>query len=345
VKPNLDKFINSIRRIIMKYVRLGQTGLEVSRICLGMMSFGDPNVSKWTLPLEDARPIVSKALDLGINFFDTANVYSKGRSEEITGQLLGDYRDDVVIATKVFFPMGGYKVTPPPNKSGLSRYHINRALDASLRRLNLKNVDLYQIHRLDPNLPLEEILRTLNHLIDQGKVMHIGASSMYAWQFMKSMWVAEKHGLESFKTMQNHYNLVYREEEREMLPLCKDQGIGVIPWSPLARGFLTGKYSFTKVASSARYQHDKYLKGRYFKPEDFKVVDQVVKIAKEKEITPAQVAIAWLLSNDAITAPIVGITKLSHLEDIVGALDIKLTNDEIKRLEEHYVPHPIIGHS
>ncbi|MHA1993731.1 MAG: aldo/keto reductase [Candidatus Hodarchaeales archaeon] len=329
----------------MKYVRLGQTGLEVSRICLGMMSYGDPTVSKWTLPLEDARPIVKKALDLGINFFDTANVYSKGRSEEITGQLLGDYRDEVVIATKVFFPMGGYKVTPPPNQSGLSRYHINRALDESLQRLNMENVDLYQIHRLDPNVPLEGILRTLNHLIDQGKVMHIGASSMFAWQFTKSLWIADKYGLESFKTMQNHYNLVYREEEREMLPLCKEQGIGVIPWSPLARGFLAGKYSSKKVAKSARYQHDKYLKGRYFKPEDFKIVDQVVTIAQEKGITPAQVAIAWLLSNDAITAPIVGITKLSYVEEIVGALDIKLTDDEIHRLEEHYIPHPVIGHS
>jgi aryl-alcohol dehydrogenase (NADP+) len=345
MKTNLDKFNNNHRRIIMKYVRLGQTGLEVSRICLGMMSYGDPTVSKWTLPLEDAQPIVKKALDLGINFFDTANVYSKGRSEEITGQLLGDYRDEVVIATKVFFPMGGFKTTSPPNQSGLSRYHINRALDESLQRLNMENVDLYQIHRLDPNVPLEGILRTLNHLIDQGKVLHIGASSRFAWQFTKSLWIADKHGLEPFETMQNHYNLVYREEEREMLPLCKDQGIGVIPWSPLARGFLAGKYSSDKTVKSARYQHDKYLKGRYFKPEDFKIVDQVVAIAQEKGITPAQVAIAWLLANDAITAPIVGITKLSYVEEIVGALDINLTKDEIQRLEEHYVPHPIIGHS
>ena len=329
----------------MKYVRLGKTGLEVSRICLGMMSYGDPSVSKWTLPLDEARPIVKKALDLGINFFDTANVYSQGKSEEITGQILKDYRDEVVIATKVFFPMGGFSEISPPNQSGLSRYHIHRAIDDSLRRLNLKYVDLYQIHRLDPNVPLESILRTLNQLIDQGKVLHIGASSMFAWQFIKSLWIAEKHGLESFKTMQNHYNLLYREEEREMLPLCKDQGIGVIPWSPLARGFLAGKYSMKKQADSARFQHDKYLKSRYFKPEDFKIVEQVVTIAQEKDITPVQVALAWLFSNEVITAPIVGITKVSYVEEIVGALDIKLTQDEIQRLEEFYSPHPIIGHS
>lgn len=329
----------------MKYVRLGQTGLEVSRICLGMMSYGDPTVSKWTLPLDEARPIIKKALDLGINFFDTANVYSKGKSEEITGQLLGDYRDEVVIATKVFFPMKGFTEAPLPNQSGLSRYHIYRAIDESLQRLNMKYVDLYQIHRLDPNVPLENILRTLNHLIDQGKVLHIGASSMFAWQFAKSLWIADKYGFEPFKTMQNHYNLLYREEEREMLPLCKNQGIGVIPWSPLARGFLTGKYSSKKPIASARFQHDKYLKTRYFKPEDFKIVERVVTIAQEKDITPAQVALAWLLSKEVITAPIVGITKLSYVEEIVGALDVKLTTDEIKRLEEFYTPHSIIGHS
>ncbi len=329
----------------MQYVRLGKTGLEVSRICLGMMSYGDPSVSKWTLPLDEARPIVKKALDLGINFFDTANVYSQGKSEEITGQLLGDYRDEVVVATKVFFPMGGFTDTPTPNQAGLSRYHIYRAIDESLKRLKMKHVDLYQIHRLDPNVPIESILRTLNHLIDQGKVLHIGASSMFAWQFAKSLWIADKYGLESFKTMQNHYNLLYREEEREMLPLCEDQGIGVIPWSPLARGFLSGKYSSQITVESARYKHDKYLKSRFFKPEDFKVVDQVIEVAKEKGVTPVQVALAWLFSNTTITAPIVGITKLAYVEEIVEALDIRLTEDEVHRLEEHYIPHPIIGHS
>ncbi len=329
----------------MKYVRLGQTGLEVSRICLGMMSYGDPTVSKWTLSLDEARPIVKKALDLGINFFDTANVYSQGKSEEITGTLLGDYRDEVVIATKVFFPIEGFTETSSPNQSGLSRYHIYRAIDDSLKRLNMKYVDLYQIHRLDPNVPLESILRTLNHLIDQGKVLHIGASSMFAWQFTKSLWIADKYGLESFKTMQNHYNLLYREEEREMLPLCKDQGIGVIPWSPLARGFLSGKYSATKSVESARFQHDKYLKSRFFKPEDFKIVDRVVTIAQEKDISPIQVALAWLFSKEVITAPIVGITKVSYVEEIVEAVDIKLTPDEIQRLEEFYISMPIIGHN
>jgi aryl-alcohol dehydrogenase (NADP+) len=310
-----------------------------------MMSFGDPSISKWTLPLDEAQPIVKKALDLGINFFDTANVYSRGKSEEMTGQLLADYRDEVVVATKVFFPMEGYSNTPAPNQAGLSRYHIYRAIDNSLKRLKMDHVDLYQIHRLDPNVPIEGILKSLNHLINRGKVLHIGASSMFAWQFAKSLWIADKYGLEPFRTMQNHYNLLYREEEREMLPLCEDQGIGVIPWSPLARGFLSGKYSAKNTVDSPRFQHDKYLKSRFFKPEDFKVVDQVIEVAKEKDITPVQVALAWLFSNRTVTAPIVGITKVEYVEEIVEALEIRLTEDEIQRLEEKYIPHPIIGHS
>ncbi len=329
----------------MKYTRLGKTGIEVSRICLGMMSFGDPAISKWTLPLDEARPIIKKALDLGINFFDTANVYSYGRSEEITGEVLKDHRDEVVIATKVFFPPEGYNDKKGPNHGGLSRYHVNQALKASLSRLNMDYVDLYQIHRLDPHIPLETILRSLNHLVDRGKVLHIGASSMYAWQFAKSLWIAEKHGLEGFKTMQNHYNLVYREEEREMLPLCKDQGIGVIPWSPLARGFLTGKYTAEQDTDSKRLKHDRYLKTRYFRKEDFDVVQRVVELAKEKEVSPAQIALAWLFSNDTITAPIIGITKIKHLEEAVEALNIRLSDKEIIRLEECYTPHPIIGHT
>ena len=329
----------------MRYVKLGQTGLEVSRICLGMMSFGDPTISKWTLPLEEARPIVKKALDLGINFFDTANVYSSGESEKITGELLNPVRDEVVIATKVFFPLEGYKTQPRPNKSGLSRYHINRAIKESLKRLNMNYVDLYQIHRLDTNIPIEEILRSLNYLIERGQVLHIGASSMYAWQFAKSLWIAEKHGLEGFKTMQNHYNLVYREEEREMIPLCKDQNIGIIPWSPLARGFLTGKYSLEENPDTPRYKYDKYLKNRYFQEQDFVVVSRVVELAKEKDVSPAQIALAWLFSKDEITAPIIGITKIHYLEEAVEALDIRLSADDISRLEEVYVPHPILGHS
>jgi aryl-alcohol dehydrogenase-like predicted oxidoreductase len=329
----------------MKYTRLGKTGIEVSRICLGMMSFGDPEISKWALNLNEARPIVKKALDLGINFFDTANVYSSGGSEEITGELLKDHRDDVVIATKLFFPPEGFHTEKRPNHGGLSRYHVNQAIKGSLSRLKMDHVDLYQIHRLDQYTPLETILRSLNHLIDRGKVLHIGASSMYAWQFVKSLWIAEKYGLEGFKTMQNHYNLVYREEEREMLPLCKDQGIGVIPWSPLARGFLTGKYTAEKENQSKRMKHDQNLKNRYFRKEDFEVVQRVVEIAKEKDVSPAQIALAWLFSNDIITAPIVGITKIEHLEEAVEALTIRLSEEEITRLEECYTPHPVIGHT
>ncbi len=325
---------------LMKYTILGKTGLTVSRICLGMMSFG--NTQEWQLEIDDARPIVKKALDLGINFFDTADVYSRGRSEEITGELLAEYRDDVVIATKVFFPLHGFTTKSKPNHAGLSRYHIKRAIEGSLRRLKMDHVDLYQIHRLDPNTPLEEILRTLNRLIDDGKVLHVGASSMMAWQFAKSLWIADKLGLEPFRTMQNHYNLVYREEEREMLPLCKDQGIAVIPWSPLARGFLTGKYSRNSPPDSPRARSDRYLRMRYFRDEDFDVVEQVVEIAREKEVKPAQIALAWLFSKDVVTAPILGVTKISHVEEAVEALEIKLTDDDIKRLEEPYKPHPVI---
>ena len=235
----------------MKYIRLGKTGVEVSRICLGMMSFG--NKREWQLEIDQARPIVNTALDLGINFFDTANVYSAGRSEEITGELLKDSRDDVIIATKVYLSASGIRdPRQKPNQIGLSRKMIRREINGSLKRLDVDHIDLYQIHRLDSNLPIEEILRSLNHLINKGKVLHIGASSMFAWQFAKSLWIAEKCGLESFRTMQNHYNLVYREEEREMIPLCKDQGIGIISWSPLARGFLSGRYSRSKEPDSPR---------------------------------------------------------------------------------------------
>ncbi|MFW9779845.1 MAG: aldo/keto reductase [Candidatus Heimdallarchaeota archaeon] len=331
----------------MKYTKFGQTGLTVSRICLGMMSFGDPNVSPWVLNLDESRPLVKKALDLGINFFDTANVYSSGRSEEITGELLREYRDQCVIATKVFFPLSGFGLDPKPkpNSHGLSRYHITRSIEDSLKRLQMDYVDLYQIHRLDQSLPIEEILRTLNHLIAQGKVLHIGASSMYAWQFTKSLWQAERHDLEPFRSMQNHYSLVYREEEREMIPLCRDQNIALIPWSPLARGFLTGKYSAESEPESKRYKHDRYLRSRFFNDEDFKVVERVQEVAKEKDVTPAQIALAWLFAKEYITAPILGATKVEHIEQAVDALEVQLSDDDIQRLEEVYVPHPIIGHS
>ncbi|UCE12482.1 MAG: aldo/keto reductase [Candidatus Heimdallarchaeota archaeon] len=329
----------------MRYVKLGKTGLDVSRICLGMMSYGDPTLLKWCLDIDAAKPIINRAVDLGINFFDTADVYSFGTSEKITGEVLKDYRDDIVVATKVFFPLEGYTAKPKPNKGGLSRYHITRSIKASLERLQMKYVDLYQIHRLDHTIPIEEVLRSLNLLINNGSVLHIGASSMFAWQFAKSLWLAERHGLEAFKTMQNHYNLCYREEEREMLPLCKDQGIGVIPWSPLARGFLSGKYTRGGEADSIRARTDKYMKPRYFKPEDFDVVEQTVEIAKEKEVTPAQIALSWLFSKDYVTSPIIGATKIEHVEQAVEALEITMTEDDIKRLEEPYKPHPILGHS
>lgn len=330
----------------MKYTKLGQTGITVSRICLGMMSYGDPTISAWVLDLDESRPLVKKAIDLGINFFDTANVYSRGRSEEITGELLGEYRDECIIATKVYFPLSGYGLdpTPKPNTHGLSRYHIKRSIEDSLARLQMDYIDLYQIHRLDHSLPIEEILRSLNHLITQGKVLHIGASSMFAWQFAKSLWIAERNGLEPFRSMQNHYNLAYREEEREMIPLCQDQNIGLIPWSPLARGFLTGKYSQDKEPISMRYQHDRYLKSRFFTKEDFFVVERVVEIAQEKDVSPAQIALAWIFSKDYVTSPILGATKIEHIEQAVDALEIKLSEDDITRLEEVYQPHPILGH-
>ncbi|MFW9929442.1 MAG: aldo/keto reductase [Candidatus Thorarchaeota archaeon] len=327
----------------MKYTILGKTGLEVSRICLGMMSYG--NSQEWYLDLDKARPIIKKALDLGINFFDTANVYSGGRSEEITGEVLKEYRDDIVVATKAFFPIEGFNTGGKPNKHGLSRYHIKKAIDDSLKRLQMDHVDLYQIHRLDKRLPVEEILRSLNHLIDDGKTLHIGASSMFAWQFTKSLWMAEKYGLEPFRTMQNHYNLAYREEEREMIPLCIDQGIGVIPWSPLGRGFLTGKYKRNEEPTSVRVKSDRLLKERYFSNQDFDIVDRIVETASNKGVKPAQVSLAWLFSKNYISAPIVGATKIEHLEEAVQALEINLNQEEIKYLEEPYTPHAILGHN
>ena len=327
----------------MKHSILGKTGLEVSKICLGMMSYG--NNQEWYLELDEARPIINKALDLGINFFDTANVYSSGRSEEITGELLKDYRDDVVIATKVFFPLEGYQQGGKPNTHGLSRYHIEKAMNDSLKRLHMDHVDLYQIHRLDKRIPLEEILKSLNHLIDERKTLHIGASSMMAWQFTKSLWMADKYGLEPFRTMQNHYNLIYREEEREMIPLCQDQGIGIIPWSPLGRGFLSGKYKRNEDPNSVRVKSDRLLKDRYFKSEDFDVVDRVSEVANEKGVSPSQISLAWLFSKNYVTAPILGVTKIEHLEQAVEALEISLSEEDITRLEEVYQPHQILGHN
>ena len=321
----------------MEYVRLGRAGVKVSRICLGCMSFG--NETEWKLESDKARPIVKRALDLGINFYDTANYYSNGRSEEITGELLSEYRDDVVLATKVYFPMG-----EKPNQQGLSRVHIMRQIDSSLRRLGTDHVDLYQIHRWDYDTPIEETLRTLDDLVHQGKVRYIGASSMWAWQFERALRTSDRLGLERFVSMQNQYNLCYREEEREMIPLCHDQGIGLLPWSPLARGFLSGRYKRGEKPDSKRFKSDELLGERFFRPEDFDVVERLEEVAKEKSVSPAQVAISWLL-HKGVTAPIIGATKLEHVEEAVAAIDVKLSEDDMRRLEDPYRPHPVIGHT
>lgn len=321
----------------MKYTKLGRTGITVSRLCLGMMSFG--NSQKWHLELEEARPLVERALDAGINFFDTANVYSRGRSEEITGELLAGRRDDVVVATKVRFTMGD-----GVNQKGLNRYHMTREIRNSLDRLKMDYVDLYQIHRYDNSVDNELLMRTLNSLIDDGLTSHIGSSSMYAWQLAKLQFTAEKLGLEKFSTMQNHYNAIYREEEREVIPFCIDQGMGIIPWSPLARGFLSGKYT-PEVAKGDRVESDPYLKQRYFRESDFKVLSAVREVAESRGISVAQTALAWVLSRDGVTSPIVGVTKMRHLEEAIEAVEINLNHSEIKRIEDAYIPHPIIGHS
>lgn len=324
----------------MEYVKFGSTGLEVSRLCLGCMSYGEPGrgTHPWSLPEADSRPFIQQALELGVNFFDTANVYSDGTSEEIVGRALKDFarRDDVVIATKVHGRMG-----PGPNRGGLSRKHIMSEIDASLRRLGTDYVDLYQIHRLDPATPIEETLEALHDLVRAGKVRYLGASSMYAWQFAKALWAAERHGWTRFVSMQNHYNLLYREEEREMLPLCLDQGIAVIPWSPLARGRLTRDWD----ERTARTETDEFGKGLYARTEenDRAVVDAVARIARERGVPRAQVALAWLARNPAVTAPIVGATKPHHLTDAVAALELELTDDEVTQLEAPYAPHPVAG--
>jgi len=301
------------------------------------MSFG--NADEWMVEVDKARPIVRRALDLGVNFFDTANVYSNGRSEEIVGELLKDYRDDVVIASKVRLKTG-----EAPNKEGLSRYHIFSQIRKSLKRLGTDRIDLYQIHRWDYSTPIEETLIALNDLVRQGTVSYIGASSMHAWQFAKALHTSDLLHTARFVSMQNHYNLCYREEEREMIPLCRDQGIGLLPWSPLARGFLTGKYKRGKIPDTTRYKSDKYFAERFFHPEDFDVVERAEEIAGEKGVTAAQVALAWLF-HKGIDAPVIGATKVEHLEEAVQSLKVKLSEDDVKRLEEPYKPHRILGHT
>ncbi len=325
----------------MEYVRLGATGLKVSRICLGMMSFGDPTTRKWALDEQDAEPIVRRAVEGGITFFDTADMYSNGVSEEITGHLLDKFfqsRDDYVLATKVFNPMG-----PGPNDRGLSRKHIFAGIDASLRRLGTDYVDLYQTHRWDYETPVEETMEALHDVVRAGKARYIGASSMYAWQFAKAQHVAERNGWTRFVSMQNYYNLVYREEEREMIPLCVDQGVGLIPWSPLARGLLAGNRGRDGEKRTVRAHNDEFGDSLYT-DEDFTVADAVVEVATAKGVGPAQVALAWLLSRPGLTAPILGATKVDHLEDALAALDVTLTADEAKRVESPYRPHEIRGH-
>lgn len=324
----------------MEYVKLGNSGLEVSRICLGCMSFGDSEIwtHKWVLNEENSRPIIKRALELGINFFDTANVYSLGRSEEILGKALKDYakRDEVVIATKVFSRM-----RDGPNGAGLSRKVIMNEIDNSLKRLGTDYVDLYIIHRWDYNTPIEETMDALNDVVKAGKARYIGASAMYAWQFQKALYTAEKPGWTKFVSMQNHYNLIYREDERELIPLCKDQKIGLTPYSPLAAGRLARDWSETTY----RLQTDEVAKSKYdsTKDADKAIVDRVAELANKHGVSRAQISLAWLLHKDPVNAPIVGATKITHLEDAVGAIAVKLTPDEITYLEEPYVPHPIVG--
>jgi len=321
----------------MEYVKLGRTGLDVSRICLGCMSYGVPDRGNhvWTLDESQSRPFIKQALESGINFFDTANVYSDGTSEEIVGRALKDFarRDEVVIATKVHGRM-----RPGPNGAGLSRRAIMGEIDASLRRLGVDHVDLYQIHRWDYHTPIEETLEALHDVVKAGKARYIGASSMYAWQFAQALAVAERHGWTRFVSMQDYLNLLYREEEREMLPLCADLGVGVIPWSPLARGRLTREWD----ATTARSETDEFGRSLY-QPHDRLIVEQVARIAADRGVSCAQVALAWMLSKPVITAPIVGATKPQHLDDAVAAVDLTLTADEVALLEEPYAPRAVAG--
>src|SRR5215211_1372423 len=326
----------------MEQVRLGKTGLFVSRVCLGMMSYASGTPGRpWMLDEEAAEPIVRAAVEGGITFFDTANTYSRGGSEVATGRLLPKFlsRDELVLATKVRFQM-----TPGPTGRGLSRKHILSAIDASLTRLGMDYVDLYQIHRWDPDTPIEETMDALHDVVRAGKARYIGASSMYAWQFAKAQRVAERRGLTAFVSMQNHYNLLYREEEREMIPQCIDQGVGVLPWSPLARGWLAGTRTREGGRRTTRAGTDEYAERLYGAPEDFDVIDRVADVAAERGVPPAQVALAWLLHKPGVTAPIVGATKLAHLEDALAAEQLSLTPEEIARLEEPYPPHAVLGH-
>ncbi len=323
-------------------MNLGRTGLKVSRICLGTMTYGTPTWREWVLDEDASRPFIQRALDLGINFFDTADMYSLGVCEEIVGRALRDFarREEVVLATKVFFPLGD-----DPNARGLSRKHIMDAIDASLRRLGTDYVDLYQIHRWDANTPITETMEALHDVVKAGKARYIGASSMYAWQFAKAQYLADAHGWTRFVSMQNHYNLVYREEEREMNPFCLAEGVALIPWSPLARGFLAGNRSRDdRAGPSTRSKSDTFAHDMYYQNTDFDVVDRVVALAKNRSVKPAQIALAWLLHRLGVVAPIIGASKMHQLEEGVAALDISLSAEECRSLEEPYQPHIVFGH-
>ena len=326
----------------MDYVRLGKTGLKVSRLCLGCMTYGAKSWRPWILEMDEARPFFQTAVEKGVNFFDTANVYSLGESEHVTGRWLKEFarREEVVIATKVCLPMG-----KGPNDKGLSRKHIMDQIDASLQRLGTDYVDLYQIHRFDYETPIEETLEALNDVVKAGKARYIGASSMYAWQFAKMLAVSEANGWVRFSSMQPQYNLVYREEEREMLPLCKAEGIGVIPWSPLARGFLAGGRAKPGEGNTERARTDEFAPRLYYRDADFAVVDAVEQIARARGVSNTQVALAWVMKNPAITAPIVGASMLHHLQEAIAATEITLSDEEVKALEAPYQPKPVLDHA
>lgn len=325
----------------MPYVNLGRSGLKVSRICLGTMSFGSPEWQAWTIPETQSRLIFQRALELGINFFDTADVYSNGLSEEILGRALAHCakRDQIVLATKVNGPMGA-----GPNDRGLSRKHILEAVDASLRQLRTDYIDLYQIHRWDYEAPIEETLEALNDLVRAGKVLYLGASSMFAWEFSLALHSCERHAWSRFVSMQNHYNLVYREEEREMLPLCRHEGIAVLPWSPLARGLLAGTRKPAQEGATVRARTDEYARRLYYEEHDFEVAECAAGVARDRGVKPAQIALAWLLSRPGVTAPVLGATRVEHVEEAVASLGITLEPGEVERLESRYRPHPVLGH-
>jgi len=327
----------------MEYRRLGTAGLRVSRLCLGMMTYGSKKWRDWVLEEHEARPFIRRAWEAGINFYDTADMYSEGASEEILGRALKDLaipRDRVVVATKVFNPMSG-----DPNDRGLSRKHIFHSIDNSLQRLGTDFVDLYQIHRFDYETPIEETLVALDDLIQAGKVRYIGASAMFAWQFMKMLATSDRLGRVRFVSMQNYYNLVYREEEREMLPLCRTEGIGVIPFSPLARGFVVGNRRKEDYGETVRAKSDDFSRRQYYRPQDFAVVESITKVAKNRGIPNAQVALAWVLQQPGVTSPIIGASKPHHLDDAVAALELKLDDAELETLAKSYEPRGVLGHS